>query len=157
MSLQTWGTDGSMLPVGASVLDRKSVTTTLTSANTLVLKLEGRNISILHGELVRLITCLIISDADNRNAVLYTNHLNSVRLVDNSKTAVDQQTGLHYMTRKSYYRWILALVSKSTDKHGICPPMKSSLFRIFVTRHVPGYTPEVSVLRFPSSWQGRNH
>jgi hypothetical protein len=43
------------------------------------------------------------------------------------------------------------------DKHGICPPMKSSLFRIFMTRHIPGYAPEASVLRFPSSWQGRNH
>ncbi|KAJ7884129.1 Pro-kumamolisin, activation domain-containing protein [Mycena olivaceomarginata] len=45
----------------------------------------------------------------------------------------------------------------TADKHGICPPMKSSLFRVFMTRHVPGYAPEVSVLRFPSSWQGRNH
>jgi hypothetical protein len=43
------------------------------------------------------------------------------------------------------------------DKHGICPPMKSSLFRVFMTRHLPGYAPEASVLRFPSSWQGRNH
>ncbi|KAJ7368677.1 hypothetical protein DFH08DRAFT_796545 [Mycena albidolilacea] len=80
-------TSGSMLP---GVLDRKSVTTALTGANTMVLKLEGRNISILRGELVRLITCLIISDADDRNTVLYTDHLNSVRLVDDSKTAVDK-------------------------------------------------------------------
>ncbi|KAJ7742091.1 hypothetical protein B0H14DRAFT_2637705 [Mycena olivaceomarginata] len=43
------------------------------------------------------------------------------------------------------------------DKHRICPPMKSSLFRVFMTRHVLGYTPEGSVLRFPSSWRGWNH
>jgi hypothetical protein len=45
----------------------------------------------------------------------------------------------------------------SGDKHGICPPMKSSLFRVFMIRHVLGYAPEASVLRFPSSWLGRNH
>ncbi|KAJ7847451.1 hypothetical protein B0H14DRAFT_3867465 [Mycena olivaceomarginata] len=95
-SPQTWGSDGSMLPAGAGVLDRKSVTTALTGANTMVLKLEGH--------------------ADDRNAVLYTDHLNSVRLVDDSKTAVDQQTRLRYMTRRSYYRWILVLVLKSALK-----------------------------------------
>jgi hypothetical protein len=43
------------------------------------------------------------------------------------------------------------------DKHRIFPPMKSSLFRVFMTRHVLGYASEVSVLRFPSSWRGWNH
>jgi hypothetical protein len=128
-SPQTWGSDGSMLPASAGVLDRKSVTTALTGANTLVLKLEGRNISILHGELVGLIACLVISDADDTNAVLYTDHLNSVRLVDDSKTAVDQQTRLRYMTGRSYYRWILALVSKSALK----------------ITYTPGHSDEVSV------------
>jgi hypothetical protein len=50
-----------------------------------------------------------------------------------------------------------SLGHRGADKHGICPPMKSSLFRVFMTRHVPGYAPEASVLRFPSSWLDRNH
>jgi hypothetical protein len=50
-----------------------------------------------------------------------------------------------------------AETGRAGDKHGICPPMKSSLFRVFMTRHVLGYAPEASVLRFPSSWLGRNH
>ncbi|KAJ7847155.1 hypothetical protein B0H14DRAFT_3454003 [Mycena olivaceomarginata] len=33
---------------------------------------------------------------------------------------------------------------EDADKHGICPPMKSSLFRVFMTRHVPGYSPEAT-------------
>ncbi|KAJ7157539.1 hypothetical protein C8R43DRAFT_883185, partial [Mycena crocata] len=86
----------------------------LTGPKTLVLKIEGRNISILHGELVGLIMCLIICHADD--AALYSDHLNAVRLIDDSKTRVDQQDRLRGMNGRSYYRWILKLASNNPLK-----------------------------------------
>ncbi|KAJ7164514.1 hypothetical protein C8R46DRAFT_1177069 [Mycena filopes] len=78
--------DGSMLPAAAGVLDPKSVTAALVGPTSLVLKIDGRNISILQGELIGLIMGLILSPSDDPNAILYTDHLNSVRLIDDSRT-----------------------------------------------------------------------
>ncbi|KAJ7138983.1 hypothetical protein C8R44DRAFT_867155 [Mycena epipterygia] len=83
---QVWGSDGSMLPAAASVLDKKSVTAALTGPKTLVLEIEGRNVFILHGELMGLVMCLILDDSNNDESLLYTDHLNAVRLIDDSKT-----------------------------------------------------------------------
>ncbi|KAJ7654273.1 hypothetical protein B0H17DRAFT_1214425 [Mycena rosella] len=107
----------------------KSVTAALTGPKTLVLKLEGRNVSILHGELVGLIMCLIISDPNDADASLYSDHLNAVRLIEDSKTAVDQQTRLCGMNGRSYYRWILRLIADN--------PLKII--------YTPGHASEVSV------------
>ncbi|KAJ6631046.1 hypothetical protein B0H10DRAFT_1773796 [Mycena sp. CBHHK59/15] len=79
--------NGSMIPAAAGVLDHKSVTAALTGPKTLVLKIEGHNIFILHGELVRLIMCLIISNPDDVNTALYSDHMNAIRLIEDSKTA----------------------------------------------------------------------
>ncbi|KAJ7708993.1 hypothetical protein B0H17DRAFT_916723 [Mycena rosella] len=72
----------------ACVFDPKLVTAALTGPKTLVLKLEGCNVSILHGELVGLIMCLIISDPNDADTSLYSDHLNAVRLIEDSKTAI---------------------------------------------------------------------
>ncbi|KAJ6521364.1 hypothetical protein DFH09DRAFT_1331237 [Mycena vulgaris] len=77
-----------MLPTAARTFDQRSVTAALIEPKTLVLKIEGRNIFILHGELMGLII----------------------------KTAVDQQARLHGMTRRSYYRLILRLVANNPLK-----------------------------------------
>ncbi|KAJ7110532.1 hypothetical protein C8R44DRAFT_883670 [Mycena epipterygia] len=58
----------------------------------------------------------VISDPEDAESLLYTDHMNAVRLIDDSKTAVDQQACLRGMTGRSYYRWILALVSKNPLK-----------------------------------------
>ncbi|KAJ7015872.1 hypothetical protein C8F04DRAFT_984785 [Mycena alexandri] len=58
-----------------------------------------------------IITALSLSNPLDPSSTLYTDHLNSVRLIDDSKTAVDQQTRLRGMNGRSYYRWILALAN----------------------------------------------
>jgi hypothetical protein len=63
----------------------------------------------------------------------------------------------HVMERYTCVAAEVGILDEAHDKHGIRPPMKSSLFRIFMTRHMLGYTPEASVLRFPSGGLGRNH
>ncbi|KAJ7166150.1 hypothetical protein C8R46DRAFT_900122 [Mycena filopes] len=115
-NLSSWASDGSMLPAAAGILDPKSVTSALTGPATLVLKIEGHNVSILQGELVGLIMALILSPADDATSVLYTDHLNSVRLIDDSRTVVDQYHRLRTMNARSYYRWILALVARNPLK-----------------------------------------
>lgn len=74
--LNQWGTDGSMIPAAASLFDCKSVTAAVTGNKTVCLKLSGRNISILHGKLIGLITGLIISRDGVENALIHTDHLN---------------------------------------------------------------------------------
>ena len=66
---QIWGTDGSMLPASAGPLDDKSVTSAITGPHTIVMKLRGRNISILHGELVGIIGGLVLSDSQDNSTI----------------------------------------------------------------------------------------
>jgi hypothetical protein len=101
-----------MIPAAASTFDDKSVTAAITGPRTLVLKIEGRNISILHGELVGIILALTLSDP-KVPSTLYTNHLNSVRIIDDSKTIIDQAPRLRTLNGRSYYRWILALATNN--------------------------------------------
>ncbi|KAJ7791369.1 hypothetical protein B0H14DRAFT_3567085 [Mycena olivaceomarginata] len=79
----------------------------LMSPCTLVLKIDGCNISILHGKLVGILA-LTLSNP-KVPSTLYTDHLNSVRIIDDSKTIIDQALRLRTLNGCSYYRWILAL------------------------------------------------
>lgn len=109
-----WGTDGSMAPASASLLDHKSVTAAVTGDKTLCLKLSGRNISILHGELIGLIAGIIISHEKLMNASIHTDHLNSVRLIDDSRTTVNLESKLRHMNARSYYCWLLSILAGSS-------------------------------------------
>ena len=111
----TWASDGSMIPSSAGLLDTKSVVGAATGTRTLAMKIPGRNISILHGELAGLITALVLSKRA-RNVRLLTDHLNTVRLVDDSRTGIDQVPRLRYMNGRSYYRWLLDLSDKSATQ-----------------------------------------
>ena len=99
---QLWGTDGSMIPASAGPLDDKSITSAVTGPHTIVMKLHGRNLSILHGEL--------ISDSQNNSSVIYTDHLNSTRLINDSQTSTNIDARLRHMNGRSYYKWILNLL-----------------------------------------------
>ncbi|KNZ80992.1 hypothetical protein J132_03286 [Termitomyces sp. J132] len=109
-----WGTDGSMVPSSAGMLDDKSVTAAVTGSKTTVIKLSGRNISILHGELMGLISGVISSRLSNTEGVIYTDHLNSVRLIDDSLTTPNLEHKLRHMNARSYYRWLLDLLKHRT-------------------------------------------
>jgi hypothetical protein len=96
------------------ILDDKSVIGAATGERTLVMKASGRNISILHGELIGLIIALVLSKGKSTRKLqkILTDHLNSVRLIDDSQTDVSQTPRLRYMNGRSYYRWILTLMER---------------------------------------------
>lgn len=112
---RTWASDGSMIPASATIMDDKSVTGAATGERTLVMRIPGRNVSILQGEQLGLIIALILSENSTlqENTRLLTDHLNSVRLVEDSKTEISQTSRLRYMNGRSYYRWILNLTKRS--------------------------------------------
>src|SRR6202050_1008150 len=87
----TWGSDGSMIPATSGIGDDKSVTATVTGPQMIVVQLSGRNLFILHGELIGLIMGLVLSNNNNQNNKLFTDHLNSVRFIDNTKTSINQE------------------------------------------------------------------
>jgi len=78
--------------------------------HTIVMKLPGHNISILHGELVRIISGLVLSDSQDDSTMIYTDHLNSTRLIDDSWASANIDTCLQHMNGHSYYKWILHLL-----------------------------------------------
>jgi hypothetical protein len=100
-----------MIPASVGPLDDKSVISAITGPHTIVMKLLNCNISIPHGELVGIISGLVLSDSLNNSTVIYTDHLNSTRLIDNSKTSANIDAHLHHMNGCSYYKWILHLLS----------------------------------------------
>lgn len=111
-----WASDGSMVPSTAGVLDTKTVIGAATGTQTLAMRVSGKNISILHGELIGMISALVLSkftrNDDQNNHRLLTDHLNTVRLVNDSQSNVDQTPRLRFMNGRSYYRWLLDLTSQ---------------------------------------------
>ncbi|KDR65054.1 hypothetical protein GALMADRAFT_82330 [Galerina marginata CBS 339.88] len=109
----TWASDGSMIPATATLLDPKQITGAATGKSTLVMKVPGRNVSILQGEQVGLIIALVLSgqndSSNNEQQCLLTDHLNSVHLIHDNQTNISQVPRLQYMNGRSYYRWILSL------------------------------------------------
>ena len=113
-----WASDGLMKPASAMIEDDKVVLGAATGASTLVLKIPGRNVSILHGEQVGLITALILAGWTSCDAqYLFTNHLNSVRLIEDSQSSISQLSRLCNMNGWTYYCWILSLVEDFTLLH----------------------------------------
>jgi len=110
-----WALDGSMKPASATMEDDKIVIGAATGPSTLVLKIPGHNISILHGKQIGLITALILAgriSSDTRQQLL-TDHLNSVRLIEDSQSNISQTPRLRNMNGRSYYRWILSLMDRT--------------------------------------------
>ena len=98
-----------MQPASAGIGDNKTVTTAITGPQTTVMKLAGRNSSILHGELMGILSGIVLADDSNHNAtpLLYTDHLNTVRIVQDVRSMADQEPRLRRMSGRSYYQWIL--------------------------------------------------
>ncbi|KAJ7230430.1 hypothetical protein GGX14DRAFT_583181 [Mycena pura] len=106
---QVWGTDGSMIPASATLTDARSVTAAATGPETLVLRVEGCIVFILHRELMGLIVTLILAEQKPR---LYSDHQNSTQLIDDANSNVLQAAKLRHMNGRSYYCWILNLVKE---------------------------------------------
>ena len=50
MDGKTWASDGSMTPASATIIDDKSMTGAATGTRSLIMRIPGHNVSILHGE-----------------------------------------------------------------------------------------------------------
>jgi hypothetical protein len=108
-----WASDGSMVPATSGLGDPKSVTAALTGPKTIILQLDGRNISILQGELIGLIMGLILSSSGTEDAILYSDHMNSVHFIEDSRSSISQEKRLRNMNGRSYYRWISDLARET--------------------------------------------
>ena len=111
-----WASDGSMVPASAGILDDKTVTAALTGPKTMVMKMQGRNSNILHGEIFGIIMGHLLiphGDADN-TPHLYTDHLNTARFLQDSHSNINQDAALRYRNGRSYLRW-LKLLSDETS------------------------------------------
>ena len=117
-----WASDGSMVPATVGITEPKTVIGAATGTSTLALRVPGLNVSILHGELVGLITALVLSGkshgvrSPNTSTTLLTDHLNSVRLVHDNQSSINQEPRLRNMNGRSYYRWIMNLVQETQMK-----------------------------------------
>jgi len=71
-------------------------------------------------EQLGLIIALVLSESSDTapyaSGRLLTDHLNSVRLIEDSKTEISQTPRLRYMNGRSYYRWIIDLAERSSLK-----------------------------------------
>ena len=106
-----------MIPVSANIMEEKSITRAATGQKTSVMCIPSRNVSILQGEQLGLIIALILSENSNlthqyERGQLLTDHLNSVRLIEDHKSGVSQTARLRYMNGRSYYQWILTLAER---------------------------------------------
>jgi len=107
----TWATDGSMIPAASGISDKKFITAAATGPETLILQVKGRNASILQGEQMGLLAALVLAESPPQ---IYTDHMNSTTLIDDSRTALNQERRLRTMNGRSYYRWILDLASRKS-------------------------------------------
>jgi hypothetical protein len=120
--MEIWGTDGSMIPASASLNESRHVTAAATGPLTLVVQLKGRNLSILHGELMGHIIALVLRRNEGPTPLFYSDHLNSVNLIDDIRTRACEDSRLRGMNGRAYYRWILELAREGpaimTYTHG---------------------------------------
>jgi len=103
---RTWASDGSMIPAASALGDAKSVIAALTGPKTIVLSMDSRNLCILQGELMGQILGLILSSTGPKDASLYSDLLNSVCPIEDSRSSIGQEAKLRNMNGHSYYCWI---------------------------------------------------
>jgi hypothetical protein len=113
-----WASDGSMTPATAGLFDNKSITCAVTGPTTTTFILRDRSNSILHGELMGLVIATLFARTTDRSILhtIYTDHLNSARLIADSRTALDINPKLRRMNGRSLYRWILANIQDMTTE-----------------------------------------
>ena len=108
-----WGSDGSMIPATSGIGEDKLVTAAITSPQMIAVRLNSRNLSIMHGELIGLIMGLILLDNRTPNNKLFTDHLNSTCFIEDARTSINQENCLKNMNGCSYYGWILDLARRT--------------------------------------------
>ena len=56
---------------------------------------------------------LILFLSGTEDTILYSDHMNSVHLIEDSRSSISQEKWLHNMNGCSYYRWISNLARKT--------------------------------------------
>ena len=85
-SQELWASDGSMHPANAGPLEEKIITSVITRPKTLVLRIRDNMSSILQGELMGMIaTTILATPSSQKTPYLFTDHLNTVRLIDDHR------------------------------------------------------------------------
>ena len=115
---KAWASDGSMVPASAGILDDKTVTAALTGHRTMVMRLQGRNSNILHGEIFGIIMghILIPQTGANDDRHLFTDHLNTACFLQDSQSNINQDAALRYRNGRSYLRWLKLLSEESSTR-----------------------------------------
>ena len=112
-NIEVWASDGSMRPATAGPLDRKITTCAVTGPKTLVLWIRDQNSSILQGELMGMISSSILA-SDGITSNIFSDHMNTTRLIDDHQSGSNTNAKLRYMPGRSYYRWLIDLVDRKT-------------------------------------------
>ena len=115
---ESWASDGSMRPATAGILDEKTITCAITGPKTMVFQVRGKARSILHGELMGMIASATVAEppepsGDKPNSRLYSDHLNTVRFIEDHKAGGNTDARLRYMPGRSYYRWLTDLLNRN--------------------------------------------
>lgn len=122
-----WGSDGSMKPASAKWRQHRIVTTAVTGPRTIVLRLAGKASSILQGKILGIIVALLSATSIRNDGKIYSDHINSVRLINNSKTKIGSTRKMQNMNTRSYYRWLLDLNSRIRNKVQYTPGHKGDV------------------------------
>jgi hypothetical protein len=88
---RTWTSDRSIIPATSGLRDNKLVTSAAMGPRALILQLSGRNASILQGESMGLTSALTLADPLIKPNLLCSDHLNSMRLIEDSHSHIDQE------------------------------------------------------------------
>jgi hypothetical protein len=78
-----------MVPATAGILDKKTVTAALTGTKTMVMRLSGNNVNILHGEVFGLVMGHIMTRSNGEDCTLYSDHLNTVRFLQDVHSNIE--------------------------------------------------------------------
>jgi hypothetical protein len=111
----TWATDGSMAPATARLHEPRVVTSAVIGDRVAVFRHVDRTTSILHGEVFALVAARVLQARNNANSGghIYSDHLNSVRLItDTQINEMDKK--LRSMNGRALYRWYLSIGQQGT-------------------------------------------
>jgi hypothetical protein len=68
---------------------------------------------ILQGELVKLVAGLLMAVDNSMLSTLHTDHLNSVRIIQDIRAKIGMESKLRSTNRRSYYQWIEDIVKRT--------------------------------------------
>lgn len=109
-----WGSDGSMKPAAAKWNEQRVVTAAVVGEKAISVKLLGTVPNVTHGEVTALVLASVLMERGKEHR-LYTDHLNSKRLIDELKNLPDPEARLRNTPIRALYRWLWENIKDRTD------------------------------------------